>query len=56
LTAVFMVSAGVNLIPLVIVAVVVAYVVRARLIPLLPAPAGAGARPAPAPPSSGHVA
>jgi len=55
LTAVFMVSAGVNLIPLVIVAVVVAYVVRARLIPLLPAPAGAG-RPAPAPPSSGHVA
>jgi chloride channel protein, CIC family len=38
LASVFMVSAGVNLLPLVIVAVVVAYVTRAHLIPALPTP------------------
>jgi H+/Cl- antiporter ClcA len=44
LTAVFMANAGPNLVPLVIVAVVVAYVSRARLVPKLPgARAGTGA-------------
>ncbi len=36
LSAVFMVNAGPNLLPLIIVAVVVAYVTRARLVPKLP--------------------
>jgi len=44
LASVFMVNAGPNLLPLIIVAVVVAYVARARLFPRLP---GAGATDAP---------
>jgi H+/Cl- antiporter ClcA len=46
LASVFMVNAGPNLLPLIIVAVVVAYVARARLFPRLPRASAADAGPA----------
>ncbi len=45
LASVFMVNAGPDLLPLIIVAVVAAYVARARLMPRLPGAAAVAAQP-----------